>query len=567
MPNPIETLFAKAFAAHRVQRLSEAEYFYQQILRHDPHALPALQGLARLAAHQAKWSVAIAWLNKALAIAPQSAELHYHLAGCLRKNQQNARAQSHYEQALAADPHNPEIYNSYAVLLLAQKETQRAKQLLHTALTYNNHYPEAHFNLGLAYLAEHDLEQAEHAFLSALVIDPQFIPAHWQCAALYWKTETYSKIHSHYQQLLQLDPDSVALYNNYGVLWLHENQLDKAAHCFQQALERDPKNSEARNNLAALSLKSGQFKEAIWHYSLLLNLIPMDQDALYHRAYALMLSGQLAAAREDLQTILKANPAHRDARCNLAAIYLKLEDRDSAQQHYQILLEAEPDHPIARYLFDALNQKTAPHQAPLEYIQHLFDGYAGHFDHHLQTVLRYQLPEQLYAQLKPYLTRKDYTILDLGCGTGLSGLPFRSIAKTLIGVDASAAMLTQARLKKCYDQLIQQDIGQALNSLGLFDIILCVDTFVYFGPLQPLFQSIREHLTEAGLFAFSTETAEDPNIDFHLQRNGRYQHGDHALERHIEQCGLSCLAKIALHGRYQKETLVNHTVFIVRKKA
>ncbi|WP_010597901.1 tetratricopeptide repeat protein [Rickettsiella massiliensis] len=514
MPNPIEILFAKAFTAHREHRLAEAEYLYQQILKHDPQSLPALQGLARLAAHP--------------------------------------------------DPNNPEIYNSYAVLLLAQNETERAKQLLQTALAHKENYPEALFNLGLTYLAEHNL----HAFLSTLTVDSQFIPAHWQCAALYWKTENYSKIHPHYQQLLQLDPDSVELHNNYGVLWLRENQPDKAAHCFQQALERDPKHSEARNNLAALFLKSGQYKEAIWHYSLLLNLTPTDHEALYHRAYAQMLSGQLIAAQKDLQTILNANPAHRDARCNLAAIYLKLEDRDAARQQYQILLEAEPNHPIARYLFEALNQKTAPQQAPLEYIQHLFDGYAGHFDHHLQTVLCYQLPEQLYAQLNPYLTRQDYTILDLGCGTGLSGLPFRSIAKTLTGIDASEAMLAQARLKKCYDQLIQQDICLALDSLpDLFDIILCVDTFVYFGQLQPLFQSIHQHLTEDGLFTFSTETADDPNTDFYLQRNGRYQHGDHALERIIEQCGLTCLAKIALHGRYQKETLVNHTVFITRKKA
>ena len=42
--------------------------------------------------------------------------------------------------------------------------------------------------------------------------------------------------------------------------------------------------------------------------------------------------------------------------------------------------------------------------------------------------------------------------LDLGCGTGLTGIILREIAKHLTGVDIAAKMLAHAKEKEIYDE-------------------------------------------------------------------------------------------------------------------
>ena len=55
------------------------------------------------------------------------------------------------------------------------------------------------------------------------------------------------------------------------------------------------------------------------------------------------------------------------------------------------------------------------------------------------------------------------SIWDLGCGTGLLGLPLKSVAKRLVGVDLSGKMLERAGAKGCYDDLVRQDITVSTN--------------------------------------------------------------------------------------------------------
>lgn len=73
--------------------------------------------------------------------------------------------------------------------------------------------------------------------------------------------------------------------------------------------------------------------------------------------------------------------------------------------------------------------------APREYVSKLYDGYADRFDRHLK-VLQYKTPELLNALVSKCVPGRSFTCgLDLGCGTGLSGLSFRDKVETFHGVD------------------------------------------------------------------------------------------------------------------------------------
>src|SRR5262249_11137642 len=89
---------------------------------------------------------------------------------------------------------------------------------------------------------------------------------------------------------------------------------------------------------------------------------------------------------------------------------------------------------------------ATPEVAPVRYVAELFDGYAARFENELVGNLHYRAPEILHALFAPHVslgTRLD--IVDLGCGTGLGGAAFHTLAKRLDGIDLSPRMVEQAR--------------------------------------------------------------------------------------------------------------------------
>ncbi len=75
------------------------------------------------------------------------------------------------------------------------------------------------------------------------------------------------------------------------------------------------------------------------------------------------------------------------------------------------------------------------------------------------------------------------TMLDLGCGTGLSGAAFRPVVDWMEGVDLSPGMIEQARRKELYDKLDTGDLTESLDrhmrADARFNLIVAADVFVY----------------------------------------------------------------------------------------
>ena len=58
--------------------------------------------------------------------------------------------------------------------------------------------------------------------------------------------------------------------------------------------------------------------------------------------------------------------------------------------------------------------------------------------------------------------KRSLRILDLGCGTGLSGAAFKDLAAKLHGVDLSPAMIEKSRAREIYDRLSEDDVVGAV---------------------------------------------------------------------------------------------------------
>jgi predicted TPR repeat methyltransferase len=141
-----------------------------------------------------------------------------------------------------------------------------------------------------------------------------------------------------------------------------------------------------------------------------------------------------------------------------------------------------------------------------------------------------------------------FDVLDLGCGTGLSGLAFKPVARSLVGVDLSPRMLAKARELNIYDTLIEADV-ETLDITSTFDIVIAADVLVYLGDLTKLFATVRARLKLDGLWLFTTEKSEGP--DFGLGAKRRYRHSETYLREIADSHGFDVASLIECVTRYE----------------
>lgn len=85
---------------------------------------------------------------------------------------------------------------------------------------------------------------------------------------------------------------------------------------------------------------------------------------------------------------------------------------------------------------------------------------------------------------------------------------FRNISSHLIGVDLSEAILDEAEKLRpnLYDERIVGDVTEIIRAKKPVSLIVAADSFIYFGDLDPLFESIQHGLDDNnGYLAFTLE--------------------------------------------------------------
>jgi predicted TPR repeat methyltransferase len=258
---------------------------------------------------------------------------------------------------------------------------------------------------------------------------------------------------------------------------------------------------------------------------------------------------------------LKLKPENLETCINLAGIYLRKRDENNAIKYYEQVLKINPHNEEAKYLIAALKSENLS-IAPTQYVQHLFDNYANHFDQHLQ-LLKYKVPEEIYNEIIKILGKeiKNLVILDFGCGTGLAGEKFSLHADKIIGIDLSERMLEIAKQKNIYDELKMGNENDIINYPHI-DLIIAADTFVYIGDLDKMFANCRKILKLGGLLAFTTEQTD--HYPYLLQKTARFAHSISYLNELSIKNNFTILINKNIIARTNEGNEVKCNLFIVK---
>ncbi|MHC4474099.1 MAG: tetratricopeptide repeat protein [Planctomycetota bacterium] len=383
---------------------------------------------------------------------------------------------------------------------------------------------------GIQYHQSGQLQKAEKIYKRILKVNPH----HSDCLDLLGhiaqklgKTDIAIDLIS---QAIQHSPNNPIYYNNLGTAYKHQGKLDEAISYYRKALQLKPDLHGVHYNMASAFQDQGKLDEAISCYQKALQLKPDYAEGYDNMGLALLEQGKTDEAISCYRKAVRLRPDWAETYGNMGFALEKKGKLDEAIAAFRRAADLDPLNPSFKYQIAALTGQTTE-TAPTQYVKELFDQHANRFEHDLVEKLDYRTPTLLRRSLNSVLKGdvRFQNVIDLGCGTGLSGVEFSTISDRLIGIDVSPKMLEEAKKKQIYDVLHAGDMIQFLNGTDeRFDLFIAADVLVYIGDLKPVFTAIQNCSSSGAYFAFSTESSRGEN--YILRKTRRYAHSVSYIE-------------------------------------
>lgn len=388
------------------------------------------------------------------------------------------------------------------------------------------------FNIiGLSYISIKEYSNALSIFNELIINFPNNAEAYINIGIIQRALGRNDEAIKFYNKSLKINPKSYTAYINKGNVLKDMKEFDLSEECYLKAISLKPDSFHVYNNLGTLFEKKNDYSKAIKSY---LNAIEIE-------------------------------PSFIDSYRNLIRLYDDLgRDQDAIKFIEKLLTLTPSDKTLSHKLFSLKGEKESPYNTI--YAKALHDSRAENFDNHLK-MLDYNAPKKLKDMMKEQFKGKLHfkNAIDLGCGTGLSGLVFREKSDYLIGIDLSKKMLEIAERKKIYDDLILSEVNYFLSKeTRFFDLIIALDVFIYIGSLEELFVNIYKISSKDTVFVFSTEDL--VKGEFKLNASGRYSHSLNYIKGLLEKNNFELLSYKKDNLRKEKNKYLKGCFYIAIKK-
>ena len=396
------------------------------------------------------------------------------------------------------------------------------------------------------------------------------------------------------------DADLLALR---GTCRARQGELSDGIQDLATAVMARPRDWELLNSLAVHLQQMKMFDEAVvFHVKAINNSEPEQHPQLYiNLGLAMMGQGEHLAAVELFEAVLAVHPDMLDAAVNLSSALNSLKEygrsveacrrtlaiveapelyhnlgnalhripgrNAEALAAFQRAVELDPTNWKSKHMLSLLRDEDMD-SIPANFVEGLFDEYASYYERDVIEKLRYRVPGLIRRYLLkavPGRTRFA-SVLDLGCGTGLTGVMLRDIADFQKGVDISRNMLKLALEKKIYDQLEAADLQVSLGEIDrAYSVVAAADVCGYIGRLEEFFAKVAAVVEADGLFAFSVE--ESFLADFEVSAAGRFAHRRTYVQKALADAGFKVLSVAREQLRNSGGRPVFGMIFVAQKTA
>ncbi|GGB51685.1 S-adenosylmethionine-dependent methyltransferase [Roseibium aquae] len=257
----------------------------------------------------------------------------------------------------------------------------------------------------------------------------------------------------------------------------------------------------------------------------------------------------------------------------------KAGDFDAAEAAYrEVLALDQEDSGGVSVRLAAMGRSAPPAKMPDAYVATLFDQHADVFDTILVDQLGYCVPLMVVDAVKCLSLGPFDRLLDLGCGTGLTGMALADCTVHRTGVDLSERIIELAFDRQVYDDLYVGEVVDFLQDFEdddghqpVWDLITATDVLPYLGDVEPLFRGASARLVAGGVLAFSTETFDDPSAfkgnPYSVGQKTRFAHRLDYIDKSLKEAGFVRLLADDITVRLEDGKPVSGHLVLARKAA
>ncbi|MCZ6834571.1 MAG: tetratricopeptide repeat protein [Planctomycetota bacterium] len=485
-----------------------------------------------------------------------------HIAGQVKEAAQS------YRRILESDPQYVPAINMLGHALFDLGEFEAALEEYRRILRIEPDFEAVQYSLGNVLFKLGYLEEASDAYRRAIDKEPDFSNAHFNLGNVYLDLSRAEEAIEAYEKVLALTPDNQSALFNLGKALTMLQRDDEAFLAFEKVINHNPDFLPAYSEMGHTQLQMGAPDEALAHFQKAIQLDPECDSEHFNLAMTELMLGHHPEAERAFRLALELNPENARYYECLGRVLIDQDHRDEAIDVLKQWIEQEPESARAKHLIAAWSGVDIPTKAPVEYIIEEFDHQAAEYERTLARV-KYLAPILINEALRRENMPMDGSacIVDLGCGTGLISPLLQPMASELVGVDLSKPMLEQARRRRQYDELVNEELVSYLQGqTRRFDLIVSADTFVYFGLLEEVFAASMQSLRPGGRMVFTTELLDDMDeqATYRLNPTGRFSHTEAYISRALEACGFEVVDRRVGFLRLEGHAGVNGLIVVAR---
>ena len=288
---------------------------------------------------------ALALLEELLADQPDDVEALNLVGRLLQSRKQHERAKAIYARILEQDPDNQDIYLLLGNLYMEDSQWDEAYDLFSR---FVQRFPNAyagHFFLGKVYRQRDQPLEAEKAFRRSLAIEPELEGARFELIELYTtvlKTRDHQKKAVQlYEELLKENPQNNRAVFGYA-LFLRDSGREREAEEILQTYAADSSQNDLIRGIYRYYIEPERYRDAVFLLKALIALHPDYIDLNYLIGVAFNGLQDDAKALAAFQSVSPSSRFYSEAALQVASRYAEAERYEQAIAHLEGALAKQP---------------------------------------------------------------------------------------------------------------------------------------------------------------------------------------------------------------------------------
>jgi protein O-GlcNAc transferase len=343
-------------------------------LHGSPLPVYVLAGYARSLAATEKIGPAIAKMKAAIAIEPQSAELHDGLGSLYARQKSWAQAQSEFATAIRLNPSLAVAHLHLGLAMQAQGDKEGLTELTRASQIAPQNQVIA-IEYGKALAASGQDEQAITIFQHVLDVDPESTAASYQLALALQRSNKVQEAISLLKKVVAAEPNNAEAMTNLGMALCQAQLAKDAVPALQRAVALAPESVTAHQDLAAAYVQLSQFSDAVSELHQAIKLAPDQPQLHYNLGLAFKMQDDATHAIPELQIAERLDPSAPEAPYLLGVLYMQTGRYEDAAREMDLSLKLRPENgdgwAALGSVYDKLNKPAEATSALREAIRQL----------------------------------------------------------------------------------------------------------------------------------------------------------------------------------------------------